>query len=197
MMDYDDAMQLSDIAQRFVVHWGEMGSAWGVNRTVAQIHALLFFHGRPLHAEDISDTLGVARSNVSNSLKELLNWNLIRTTHILGDRRDYFETSSDVWELFRTVVRERKEREFDPTVRMLRELVAQPGFANETPDAQDRVRETQRLMESLGTWADEMLRLSPATLEKVLRMGANVQKFVRGPEEALPATGADLLPPTF
>lgn len=196
-MNYDDAMQLSDIAQRFVVHWGEMGSAWGVNRTVAQIHALLFFHGRPLHAEDISDTLGVARSNVSNSLKELLNWNLVRTTHILGDRRDYFETSSDVWELFRTVVRERKEREFDPTVRMLRELVAQPGFANETPDAQDRVRETQRLMESLGTWTDEMLRLSPATLEKVLRMGANVQKFVRGPEEALPATGADLLPPTF
>lgn len=197
MMNYDGAMQLSDIAQRFVVHWGEMGSAWGVNRTVSQIHALLFFHGRPLHAEDISDTLGVARSNVSNSLKELLNWNLIRTTHILGDRRDYFETSSDVWELFRTVVRERKEREFDPTVRMLRELVAQPGFANETPDAQDRVRETQRLMESLGTWADEMLRLSPATLEKVLRMGANVQKFVRGPEDVPAATGADLLPPTF
>lgn len=173
-------MQLSDIAQRFVVHWGEMGSAWGVNRTVAQIHALLFFHGRPLHAEEICDTLGVARSNVSNSLKELLNWNLIRTTHVLGDRRDYFETSSDVWELFRTVVRERKEREFDPTVRMLRELVAQPGFANETADAQDRVRETLHLMNSLGVWADEMLRLTPTTLEKVLRMGASVQKFVRG-----------------
>ncbi|RYF06512.1 MAG: MarR family transcriptional regulator [Comamonadaceae bacterium] len=173
-------MQLTDIAQRFVVHWGEMGSAWGVNRTVAQIHALLFFHGRPLHAEDICDTLGVARSNVSNSLKELLNWNLIRTTHVLGDRRDYFETSADVWELFRTVVRERKEREFDPTVRMLRELVAQPGFAAETADAQDRVRETLHLMNSLGVWADEMLRLTPTTLEKVLRMGASVQKFVRG-----------------
>ncbi|MDR6214628.1 MarR family transcriptional regulator [Paracidovorax wautersii] len=173
-------MQLTDTARRFVVHWGEMGTAWGVNRTVAQIHALLFFHGRPLHAEELCETLGVARSNVSNSLKELLNWNLIRTTHVLGDRRDYFETSTDVWELFRTVVRERKEREFDPTVRMLRDLVAQPGFADEAADAQDRVRETLQLMQSLGVWADEMLRLTPSTLDKVLRMGASVQKFVRG-----------------
>ncbi len=173
-------MQLTDTARRFVIHWGEMGTAWGVNRTVAQIHALLFFHGRPLHAEELCETLGVARSNVSNSLKELLNWNLIRTTHVLGDRRDYFETSTDVWELFRTVVRERKEREFDPTVRMLRDLVAQPGFADEAADAQDRVRETLQLMQSLGVWADEMLRLTPSTLDKVLRMGASVQKFVRG-----------------
>lgn len=173
-------MELTDVARKFVVHWGEMGSAWGVNRTVAQIHALLFFHGRPIHAEEIAETLGVARSNVSNSLKELVNWKLIRTTQILGDRRDYFETSSDVWELFRTVVRERKEREFDPTTRMLQALVAQPDFANELPDAQDRVRETLRLMEALGSWSDEMLRLSPNTLEKVLRMGASIQKFVRG-----------------
>jgi DNA-binding transcriptional regulator GbsR (MarR family) len=173
-------MELTDIARRFVLHWGEMGSAWGVNRTVSQIHALLFFHGRPLHAEEISDTLSVARSNVSTSLKELLNWNLIRVTHVMGDRRDYFETSNDVWTLFRTVVRERKEREYDPTVRMLRDLVTQPGFAAESPDAQDRVRETLELMQSLGSWADEMLRLSPATLDKVLRLGASIQKFVRG-----------------
>ncbi|MBO9677647.1 MAG: MarR family transcriptional regulator [Acidovorax sp.] len=182
-------MQLSPIAERFVVHWGEMGSSWGVNRTVAQIHALLFFHGRPLHAEELAETLGVARSNVSTSLKELINWQLIRTTHVLGDRRDYFETSSDVWELFRTVVRERKLREFDPTTRMLRELVAQPGFGAETPDAQDRVRETLKLTDALGSWADEMLRLSPSTLEKVLRLGASVQRFVRsdnGRNEAAP-----------
>ncbi|PIF89460.1 DNA-binding transcriptional regulator GbsR (MarR family) [Acidovorax sp. 62] len=181
-------MELTPIAKQFVVHWGEMGSAWGVNRTVAQLHALLFFHGRPLNAEEIADTLVVARSNVSNSLKELLNWQLIRVTHVLGDRRDYYETSSDVWELFRTVVRERKTREFDPTTRMLRELVRKPDFAQESPDAQDRVRETLHLMESLGTWADEMLRLSPNTLEKVLRMGATVQKFVRGGDA--PATPA-------
>ena len=173
-------MELTDISRRFVLHWGEMGTAWGVNRTVAQIHALLFFHGKPLHAEEISDTLGVARSNVSNSLKELLSWKLIRTTHVMGDRRDYFTTSADVWELFRTIVRERKEREFDPTVRVLQELVTTPGFEQESPDAQDRVRETLRFMQTLGSWSEEMLRLSPPTLEKVMRLGASVQKFVRG-----------------
>ncbi|HEY4080929.1 MAG TPA: MarR family transcriptional regulator [Burkholderiaceae bacterium] len=172
-------MDLTETGRRFILHWGEMGNAWGVNRTVAQIHALLFFHGKPLTAEEISDTLGAARSNVSNSLKELLNWKLVRVTHQLGDRRDYFDTSSDVWELFRTIVRERREREFTPTVRMLGELVAEPAFAQESPDAQDRIRETLRFMETLGTWSDEMLRLTPSTLEKVMRMGAAVQKFMR------------------
>lgn len=172
-------MELTETARRFVVHWGEMGTAWGVNRTVAQIHALLFFHGRPLHAEDIATTLVVARSNVSTSLRELQNWGLIRQTQVLGDRRDYFETSSDVWELFRTIVRQRKEREFQPTVQMLQSLVGTPEFESESPDAQDRVRETLRFMQTLGVWTDEMLRLSPATLEKVMRLGASVQKFVR------------------
>ena len=173
-------MELTDIARRFIVHWGEMGNAWGVNRTVAQIHALLYYHGQPLNAEQISDVLSVARSNVSTSLKELQNWNLVRVTHILGDRRDYFDTSRDVWALFSTIVRERKEREFDPTVRVLQELVSTPGFEQESPDAQDRVRETLRFMQTLGTWSEEMLRLSPPTLEKVMRLGASVQKFVRG-----------------
>ena len=173
-------MELTDVARQFVLHWGEMGTAWGVNRTVAQIHALLFFHGRPLHAEEIAETLGVARSNVSNSLKELQAWNLVRTSHVLGDRRDYFETSHDVWALFTTIVRERKEREFDPTTRLLQQLVEQPDFERESPDVKDRVRETLRFMESLGSWSDEMLKLSPSTLEKVLRMGASVQKFIRG-----------------
>jgi len=173
-------MELSNTAHRFVLHWGEMGSLWGVNRTVAQIHALLYFHGKPLHAEAISETLSVARSNVSTSLKELQNWNLIRVTHVLGDRRDYFETSLDVWELFRTIVRERREREFEPTVRLLAELTEDQSFANEAPDAQDRVRETLALMRTLGAWSEEMLRLSPTTLQRMLKMGASVQKFVRG-----------------
>lgn len=173
-------MELTDPARRFIVHWGEMGSAWGVNRTVSQIHALLYFHGRPLHAEEIAATLSVARSNVSTSLKELTNWNLVRVTHLLGDRRDYFETSVDVWELFRTIVRERKRREFEPTLRMLDELVQDPAFEQEASDTQDRVREAKRFMETLGAWSDEMMRLSPATLEKVLKLGATVQRFVRG-----------------
>jgi len=172
-------MELTDTGRRFVLHWGEMGSAWGVNRTVAQIHALLYFHGHPLHAEEISETLDVARSNVSTSLRELQNWNLVHVTHVLGDRRDYFETSHDVWELFRTIVRERKRREFDPTLALLNELVSAPAFAAEPADARERVRETLRFMESLGAWSDEMLRLTPATLERVLRLGAAVQGLVR------------------
>ena len=172
-------MNLSDTARRFVIHWGEMGSAWGVNRTISQIHALLYYHGRPLNAEEITETLGVARSNVSNSLKELQNWGLVRISHRLGDRRDYFETTGDVWELFRIIVRGRKEREFEPTTRMLRELVTRPEFAQESPDTQDRVQETLRLMEALGAWTDEMLRLTPTTLEKVLKLGASVQRLVR------------------
>ncbi|WP_374565878.1 GbsR/MarR family transcriptional regulator [Ideonella sp.] len=188
-------MELSETGRRFIVHWGEMGSAWGVNRTVAQIHALLFFHGKPLNAEDISDTLAAARSNVSTSLKELQNWNLIRVTHVLGDRRDYFETSHDVWELFRTIVRERKEREFDPTSRLLQELVSQPSFQQEPPDVQDRLRETQRFMEALGAWSDEMLRLTPATLEKVMGLGAKVQKFLRSPEPGTALAEPPQLPP--
>ena len=183
-------MQLTDISRRFIVHWGEMGTNWGVNRSVAQIHALLYVHGQPLHAEDIADTLVLARSNVSNSLKELLNWRLIRVTHVLGDRRDYYETSGDVWELFRTIVRERKEREFDPTVALLRELAADPALENESPALQDRLRSTLSLMQTLGTWSEEMLRLSPATLEKILRLGAQVQRFVR-PGEPATATAPD------
>ena len=135
---------LSDVARKFVLHWGEMGSAWGINRSVAQIHALLFFHGEPMNAEQISETLGIARSNVSTSLKELQNWKLVGTTTVLGDRRDYFETSLDVWALLRAVVRERKEREFDPTVRALAAMVTMPGFDRERPDVQDRVRDCIR-----------------------------------------------------
>ncbi len=173
-------MELTAIQRQFVLHWGEMGTMWGVNRTVSQIHALLFVYGKPLNAEQLSDTLTVARSNVSNSLKELQAWNLIKVTHALGDRRDYFETSVDVWELFRTIVRERKEREFDPTTRLLQSLVASPDFGNESPDAQDRIRATLELMQKMGAWSDEMLRLSPGTLDKILTLGASVQRFVRG-----------------
>ena len=187
-------MELTDIGRRFIVHWGEMGTSWGVNRSVAQIHALLFFHGQPLHAEEIADTLAIARSNVSNSLKELLNWDLIRVTQVLGDRRDYYETSGDVWELFRTIVRERKEREFDPTVRLLRELGADPKLAAESPAAQDRLRTTLEFMQTLGAWSDEMLRLSPSTLEKILKLGAQVQRFVR-PADANPNDPVLPLPP--
>ncbi|MCH2356244.1 MAG: MarR family transcriptional regulator [Pseudomonadales bacterium] len=172
-------MKLNPVAQRFVLHWGKMGSKWGVNRTVAQTHALLYLAGKPLHAEEIVETLAVARSNVSNSLKELQSWNLIKVTHVLGDRRDHFETSTDVWELFKVVVRERKEREFDPTVAVLKECLASPDIDKEDSATRKRIKDTLVLMESLSSWGDEMLRLEPKTLMKIMKLGAKIQNLIR------------------
>ena len=171
-------MKLNPVAQRFILHWGEMGSKWGVNRTVSQIHALLYLTGKALPAEDIAETLAVARSNVSTSLKELQNWNLIHVMHVMGDRRDHFTTSGDVWELFRTVVRERKEREFDPTIGVLRECLSSADLSKEEAAAQQRIKETLMLMEALSTWGEQMLRLEPATLMKVLKLGAKIQNLL-------------------
>ena len=170
---------LTPISRRFILHWGEMGSRWGVNRTVAQIHALLYLTGRPLNAEEIAEILAVARSNVSNSLRELVNYRLISVTHRLGDRRDHYETSHDVWELFRTVVRERKRREFDPTIRMLEDSIANPAFKNEDAGARARIRETLGLMTALSSWGEEMLRLEPATMMKIMKLGGRIQKLLR------------------
>jgi DNA-binding transcriptional regulator GbsR (MarR family) len=178
-MFHNEPMELTDNAQKFILHWGEMGSRWGVNRSVAQIHALLFYAGRPLPADEITTTLDIARSNVSNSLKELQNWNLIRTVHLMGDRRDHFETSTDVWALFRTVVSERKQREFDPTITVLCEAIASNDFAKEDAGAQLRIKETLALMETLSVWVDEMLRLESSTLFKVMKLGAKVSGLVR------------------
>jgi DNA-binding transcriptional regulator GbsR (MarR family) len=171
-------MKLNPIAQRFVLHWGEMGSKWGVNRTVSQIHALLYLAGRPMAADEIAETLEVARSNVSNSIKELQNWKLISMVHVMGDRRDHFETSTDVWTLFRTVVSERKQREFDPTIGVLRECLNSSELAKEDAAAQQRIKDTLVLMESLSTWGDQMLKLDPATLMKVMKLGAKIQNLL-------------------
>jgi DNA-binding transcriptional regulator GbsR (MarR family) len=169
---------LTPIRRRFVLHWGEMGSRWGVNRTVAQIHALLFLSGRPMHAEEIADILQVARSNVSNSLKELQNLNLVRVVHLLAERRDHFETSKDVWELMRTVVRERKSREFDPTVSILKACMTDPAFAAEDKDTRQRIEDTHGLMVAMSSWGEEMLKLEPATLMKVMKLGNKIQKLL-------------------
>lgn len=171
-------MKLNPVSRRFVLHWGEMGSKWGVNRTVSQIHALLYLAGKPMPADEIAETLEVARSNVSNSLKELQNWNLIHVVHEMGDRRDHFETSTDVWELFRTVVRERKEREFDPTIGVLRDCLDSSDLTKEDAATQQRIKETLALMESLSTWGDQMLKLEPATLMKVMKLGAKIQNLL-------------------
>jgi DNA-binding transcriptional regulator GbsR (MarR family) len=165
---------VGDLGARFVLHWGEMGARWGVSRTVAQIHALLFLRGQPLHAEEIAEVLQVARSNVSTSLRELQNWDLARVVHRAGDRRDHFETVQDPWELVRILVRERKEREFDPTLAFLRGCVASREFAREATETQKRLRETLSLMEGLAAWSDEMLALETPGLKKLLRLGAKL-----------------------
>jgi DNA-binding transcriptional regulator GbsR (MarR family) len=200
-------MELSSTASRFVLHWGEMGTRWGVNRTVAQIHALLFYVGRPMHAEEITDTLGVARSNVSTSIRELQGWKLIKLTHLPGDRRDHYETSTQVWELLRTVVRERQQREIAPTVAVLGELLADPSISKEPAEAKLRIKETLELLQTLTAWSDEMLRLDTDTLTKVLRMGAKVKKLLgrgnlldtpagaNGSPEVREITAVDLLGP--
>lgn len=171
-------MDLSPNLSRFVLHWGEMGTRWGVNRTVAQIHALLYLSNRPMHAEEITDTLGVARSNVSNSIRELQGWNLVKLVHLPGDRRDHFETSAQVWELFRTIVRERQRREITPTIEVLRSLLADASINSEPAQAKLRMRETLELLETLTVWSDEMLKLDTPTLTRVLKLGARIKKLL-------------------
>jgi DNA-binding transcriptional regulator GbsR (MarR family) len=173
-------MELKPIAERFVLHWGEMGSRWGVNRTVAQIHALLYLVARPMDAEEIQQTLGVARSNVSNSLKELQSWNLVKVVHLKGDRRDHFETSTDVWELFKLIVAGRRQREIDPTAAALAECLANPGMVEEDEGTRERIEETLKFIEIMATLADELLRYKPETLMKTLGVSAKISRAMRG-----------------
>ena len=179
---------LTPVSERFVVHWGEMGTRWGVNRTVAQIHALLYLSERPLNAEEIAETLGVARSNVSTSLKELQSWQLARIAHVLGDRRDHFTTSKDVWELFRLIVEGRRQRELAPTISTLRECISSPDYERESVESRKRIGETLQFIEVLTVWSEEMLRLKPETLARVLKLGGRISKLIR--EDAAGADGA-------
>jgi DNA-binding transcriptional regulator GbsR (MarR family) len=175
----------SQTAQKFILHWGEMGTRWGVNRTVAQIHALLFLSERPLTADDIVETLGVARSNVSNSLKELQSWKLVRVSHVLGDRRDHFTALQDVWEIFRVIVEERKRREIDPTLTVLRECAIE-GAEDHALDAAAlaRMQTTLDFLEMLSATFQDYQHLSPQTLQRMLKMGGKVARFLPTGKEA-------------
>lgn len=176
-------MDISLTEQKFILHWGEMGTRWGVNRTVAQIHALLYLAERPLAADDIVDTLGVARSNVSNSLKELQSWKLVRVTHVLGDRRDHFVALQDVWEIFRVILEERKRREIDPTLSVLRECAIE-GTQDEQLDAATlaRMQTVLDFLEMLSTTFQDYQHLSPQTLQRFVKMGGKVARFL-GPND--------------
>ena len=177
-------MTLSSTEQKFVLHWGEMGTRWGVNRTVAQIHALLFLANKPLNAEDIAESLGVARSNVSNSLKELQSWKLIKISHVLGDRRDHFVALQDVWEIFRVIVEERKRREIDPTLTVLRECAIEGEHDTELePGALARMIEVLAFLDMLSASFEDYKGLPPATLKRFLSMGGKVARLLGSGKE--------------
>ena len=171
-------MKLDSISSKFVLHWGEMGSRWGVNRTVSQIHGLLFLSERPLNAEEIAETLAIARSNVSTSIKELQSRGLVQIVHILGDRRDHFVTFKDVFEFFRAVVEDRKRREIDPMLALLGDCLRQAD--EKTPaNVRERIAETHQFLDMLNDWYAQVRKLPPGTLLSLMKMGARVQALTK------------------
>lgn len=173
-------MQLTPITQKFVLHWGEMGSRWGINRTVAQIHALLYISPEPINADEIAGTLSVARSNVSMSLKELQGWGIVQVVPVLGERKDHFTTQTDVWEMFLVVLDERKKREIDPTLSMLRECVMEAEAAGPSEAfAHQRLSELLDLVDTLGGWYGQVRKLPRKTLVKFLKMGSKLTSLLK------------------
>ena len=166
---------LPPLTQQFVSHFGEMGSRWGINRTVGQIYALIFVSPKPLHADDIADALEFSRSNVSIGLKELQAWRLVKLKHLAGDRREYFEAPQDVWEIFKSLAEEKRRREVEPTLSMLRAaLVETPGNESDVY-AQQRMQQMHELIDLSSTWFDDVQRLSPETIARLMRMGSSVK----------------------
>lgn len=171
---------LGPAAKRFVVHWGEMGTRWGINRTVAQIHALLYISPRPLNAEEIARTLSVARSNVSTSLRELDRWGIIKVSHVLGDRRDYFESLQDTWEMIRLILEERKRREIDPTLRVLEACLRECEEGQPVdPQVNQRLRNMLGLFSTMDAWFREVMSLPSAELKRLVGMQQRVRKILR------------------
>jgi DNA-binding transcriptional regulator GbsR (MarR family) len=171
-------LRLSPLSQAFVLHFGEMGSRWGINRTVGQIYAMLFLAEAPRHAEEICEALSLSRGSVSMGLKELASWNLIRLRHVPGDRRDYYEAPHDVWAIFRTLVEERKKREIDPTLTTLRTLMLERATGPADIHAQARMAAMHEQIELLTDWYGEMRHLDNDRLLQLLRMGARVVRIL-------------------
>jgi len=170
---------LTPVQQKFILHWGEMGTRWGINRSVAQIHALLFISEQPLPAEDIAETLAIARSNVSTSLKELQGWGIVKLVHVMGDKRDHFESMHDVWEMFRRVLDERKRREIDPTLAVLRECIADASKDKSSgPVTVERLKQLADFFETTTGWYEQVRQWPTTALAKFVRMGDKVRKLI-------------------
>lgn len=167
---------LPAVSREFIAHFGEMGSRWGINRTVGQIYALLYLSPRALSAEDIVEALGFSRSNVSMGLKELQAWRLVRLRHHTGERREFFEAPEDVWEIFRVLAEERRRREVEPTLSMLRGALQETPGTDQERYSLDRMRAMYDLISLLMSWFDEVQKLSPDTARKLMGMGALVSR---------------------
>ena len=172
------ASPLTPLVRSFVAHFGEMGSRWGINRTVGQIYALIFVSPQPQNADDIAEKLEFSRSNVSMGLKELQAWRLVRLRHLPGDRREYFEAPGDAWEVFRTLAEERRRREVEPTLSMLRNALLESPASEEDRFAQERMRGMHDLIDMLMNWFDDVQRLDAKTLSQLMKMGSKVQKLL-------------------
>jgi DNA-binding transcriptional regulator GbsR (MarR family) len=179
VLKIEESMKLPPLVQTFVLHFGEMGSRWGINRTVGQIYALLFVSPAPLNADQIAEKLDFSRSNVSMGLKELEAWRLVRLQHIPGDRREYFSTPEDVWVILRTLAEERRRREVDPTLTMLRDVLMETPSSDEERHAQARMREMHEMIEMLTGWFRDVQGLENKSLIRLLNLGSKVQKVLQ------------------
>ncbi len=170
--------------ERFVLHWGEMGTRWGVNRSVGQIHALLYLSEKATTAEDIAETLGMARSNVSTSLRELISWGLVRRVHVMGDRRDFFEAETDLWEMLMRISAGRKAREIDPAVNVLMTCVSEAkNDPKMNKEARERLSEMLDFVEALSTWYEQILKIPKWKLLTLMKMGGAIAKFAKSKKD--------------
>lgn len=176
-----DSYAIPPAARRFVVHWGELGTRWGINRTVAQVHALLYVSSRPLDVQSVTEALGIARSNASTSLRELRGWGLVRPVHILGDRREHYEAIGDVWQILSIVAEQRKRREIDPTLAMLRECAAELKSHEDISErfVASRIRSMLELFETLGPLIDEFVTLPSAAVKSITTLRGRVRSLFK------------------
>ena len=172
-------MKLSPVQQKFILHWGEMGTKWGINRTVAQVHALLYISPKPLAADELTDTLAVARSNISTSLRELQGWGIVKMVHVMGDRRDHFETHKDVWEMFRVVLDERKKREIDPTLEMIQDCLKELENEKTRDDyTKERLEALREFFTTTTAWYNQVRQWPTQALVRFVKLGDKVLKFL-------------------
>jgi len=171
-------MNLPPLTQKFVLHFGEMGSRWGINRTVGQIYALLYVSAEPLNADQVGEALNFSRSNVSMGLKELQSWGLVRLLHQPNDRREYFSALEDVWLIFRTLAAERRKREIDPTLSMLRDALMEQPSGAEDIHAQERMRQMHAFIELMTDWLDDVQKMDSETLASLMKLGSKVQQLL-------------------